>query len=74
MIMGDRDEFVGAHVTPEVKDTLRCAAIARGESMSKFISDAIEERFESLGIKVLPVGDPGPMLPFEGDECLNPLS
>jgi hypothetical protein len=70
MIMGDRDEFVGAHVTPEVKDTLRLAAADRGESMSKFISDAIEQRFESLGIKVLPLGEPGPRLPFEGDECL----
>lgn len=67
MIMGDRDEFVGAHVTPEVKDTLRLAATNRGESMSKFIADAIQERLDSLGIKVLPVGEPGPRLPFEAD-------
>ena len=69
MIMGERDEFVGAHVTPAVKDTLRFTAAGRGESMSKFISDAIEGRLRELGVEIVEESHNDPRLPFEEEPC-----
>jgi hypothetical protein len=74
MIMGERFEFLGAHVTPAVKDTVRAVAANRKESMSKFISDSLEERLASLGVKVEEDIDNGPKLPFEEDQCSAPQS
>lgn len=67
MIMGERFEFIGAHVTPAVKDTVRATAASRKESMSKFISDSIEERLNNLGVKIEEDVFNDPKLPFEED-------
>lgn len=43
MIISDRDVFVGAHVTDEVKEKLREEAARRKMSMSALIAEIVEK-------------------------------
>ena len=46
MITSDRDEFIGFHTYPQVKDALRAEAERRRVSMSYLISTWLEERLK----------------------------
>lgn len=65
--MSDRDVFVGAHVTPEVKDALRAFARRQNKSMSAVVFEVIQEKLEKEGIDVEKTEDPEEdvALPFE---------
>lgn len=72
MKYSERSENVGANVSPEVKRTLQEYVEIQREngvktSMSKWIDEAIRERLEREGVRILPI-DPEPLsepLPFE---------
>lgn len=44
MIISNRDVFLGAHVTPQVKAAIRREAFRRGVSMSEFVYQILEEK------------------------------
>lgn len=52
ILISDRDVFVGAHVSAEVKDALRLAAGRTHVSMSAFVAEAIQHKIESMGISI----------------------
>ncbi len=49
MITTDRDVFVGAHTTPEVKDALRAEARKRRTSISRLVHLEMLENLKRLG-------------------------
>lgn len=49
MIMSDRDEFIGGHVTPEAKKALAAEAVKSGKSMSRLIWEAVREKLLAAG-------------------------
>jgi len=52
MIISDRDVFVGAHLTPDVKEALRAEATAQKTSMSELVFKAIVQMLRAKGHKV----------------------
>jgi Sigma-70, region 4 len=62
-----RKEFIGAKLDADVKAALKRHIKNTGESISSFISEAVEERLKTLGVTIdhEPV-DRGEPLPFEG--------
>jgi len=52
MIMSDRDEFIGAHTTPEVKEALELERQKTKKSVSKIIHEAIVARLREAGYSI----------------------
>lgn len=52
ILISERDTFVGAHVSGEVKRALRMAASRKHVSMSAFVAEAIQDKIESMGISI----------------------
>jgi plasmid stability protein len=46
MITTDRNEFIGAHVTPEVKQALRKRAADEKKSMSELVHETLERQLK----------------------------
>lgn len=60
-----RTATIGVALRPEVKIALEEITISEGSSISKFVSNLIEEELQLRGVKMLPVHD-DPKLPLEG--------
>lgn len=55
MITTDRDVFLGAHVTPEIKEAIRTIASRNGVSMSALVFQIVSQSHEVKAfLKVLP--------------------
>lgn len=52
MIMSDRDEFLGAHTTEEVKQALEKEKKKTGKSVSLLVHEAVVARVRELGYNV----------------------
>lgn len=53
MIMSDRDEFTGAHLTPAVKAALRKQARRTNKSMSAYMFEAVREKLLREGVDLI---------------------
>lgn len=52
MITGDRDEFLGAHTTPKVKEALDLERRKTGKSVSLLIHEAVKKEMQQKGYQV----------------------
>ena len=52
MITSDRDEFLGAHTTEEVKEALEKERQRTGKSVSKLVHEAVARDMRERGYKI----------------------
>jgi hypothetical protein len=52
MIMSDRDEFIGAHTTPEARKALEQLRDRTKKSVSKLIHEAVVAKLRSEGFEI----------------------
>ena len=52
MITSNRDEFLGAHTTPEVKEALEKERQKTGKSVSLLVHEAVKRQMEEKGYPV----------------------
>lgn len=52
MIMSNRDEFLGAHTTPEVKEALEEERRKTGKSVSLLVHEAVKKQMQEKGYSV----------------------
>jgi hypothetical protein len=52
MIMSDRDEFVGVHVTPEAREALEKERTKTGKSISKLVWEAVRKSLIETGYPI----------------------
>lgn len=56
-VTSDRTDYIGAHIRPEVKEAIRAHAKSRGESISAWIAQTVEERLVEAGYDLSPKVD-----------------
>ena len=52
MIMSDRDEFIGAHTTPSVKEALEAERKRTKKSVSKIVHEALVMKLRAAGYEI----------------------
>lgn len=52
MIISDRNEFTGTHLTHEAKEALRLEAEEKNKSMSRLIAEWVNETLRQRGYKL----------------------